>query len=142
MVTDGGMGMSDDHRLETMFEEYQRQRVTLTELHQKIRAISVTASSARREIDVTVNHGGSITDITFNGTGYRKLAPKDLSALILRTVADAKEKAAAESAELLAPLMPSGLNARELLAGRLDLDKLAPADGPRLPQIVREQLQR
>ena len=134
--------MSDDHRLETMFEEYQRQRLTLTELHQKIQAISVTASSARRELEVTVNHGGAITDITFTGTGYRKLAPKDLSALILRTIADAKEQAAAESAELLAPMMPAGLNARDLVAGRLGLEQLAPSDGPRLPQIVREQLQR
>jgi len=134
--------MSDDHRLETIFEEYQRQRLSITELHQKIQAISVTAASARRELEVTVNHGGGVTDITFIGTGYRKLAPKDLSALIMRTIADAKEKAAAESAELLAPMMPAGLNARDLLAGRLGLDQLAPADGPRLPQIVREQLQR
>ena len=54
----------------------------------------------------------------------------------------AKERAAAESAELLAPLMPNGLDARELLAGRASLDQLAPPDGPRLPRIVREQLQR
>jgi len=134
--------MSDDHRLETMFEEYQRQRVTLTELHQKIQAISATASSPRREVEVTVNHGGGITDITFTGTAYRRLAPKDLSALILRTIDDAKQQAAAESAELLAPMMPAGLNARDLLAGRLGLEQLAPSDGPRLPQIVREQLQR
>ena len=134
--------MSDDHRLETMFEEYQSQRLTLTDLNSKIHAISVTVSSPRREIEVTVNHGGAITDLTFTGTSYRKLAPKDLSALILRTIADAKERAAAESAELLAPLMPNGLDARELLAGRASLDQLAPPDGPRLPRIVREQLQR
>lgn len=134
--------MSDDHRLETMFEEYQRQRLSLTELHQRIQAIQATASSPRREIDVTVNHGGSVTDITFNGTAYRKLAPKDLSALILKTIDDAKAKAVAESAELLAPMMPPGLNARELLAGSLGLDRMVPADGPRLPQIVNEQLRR
>jgi DNA-binding protein YbaB len=134
--------MSDDHRLETMFEEYQRQRLTLTELHQKIQAISVTTSSPRREVEVTVNHGGNITDIAFTGTGYRRLAPKELSALIMKTIADAKEQAAAESAELLAPLMPAGLNARDMLAGRLGLEQMAPSDGPRLPQIVREQLQR
>lgn len=134
--------MSDDHRLETMFEDYQRQRLSLTEIHQKIQAISVTATSARRELEVTVNHGGAVTDISFVGTGYRKLAPKDLSALILRTIADAKEQAAAESAQLLAPMMPAGLNARDLVAGRLGLEQLAPSDGPRLPQIVREQLKR
>ncbi|WP_436535571.1 YbaB/EbfC family nucleoid-associated protein [Actinoplanes sp. HUAS TT8] len=134
--------MSDDHRLETMFEEYQRQRLSLTELHQRVQAIRATASSPRREIDVTVNHGGSVTDITFQGTAYRKLAPKDLSALILKTIDDAKAKAVTEAAELLAPMMPPGMNARELLAGSLGLDRMVPADGPRLPQIVNEQLQR
>jgi len=134
--------MSDDHRLETMFEEYQHQHLTLTELHQKIQAISVTASSQRRELEVTVNHGGHLTDITFTGAAYRRLAPKELSALIMKTIGDAKEQSAAESAKLLSPMMPAGLNARDLLAGRLGLEQMAPSDGPRLPQIVREQLER
>jgi DNA-binding protein YbaB len=134
--------MPDDHRLEAMFEEYQRQRLSLTELHQRIQAITATASSPRRELDVTVNHAGSVVDITFHGPAYRRLAPKDLSALILKTIEDAKAKAIAESAELIEPMMPAGLNARDLLAGRLGLNDMVPADGPRLPQIVTEQLQR
>ena len=38
--------------------------------------------------------------------------------------------------------MPAGVNARDLVAGRLGIEPLAPSDGPRLPQIIREQLQR
>ena len=132
----------DDHRLESIFEEYQRQRGALSDLHRRVQEISVTVASPRREVEVTVNHGGSLTDISFVGTGYRRLAPRELSDLILKTLADAKEKAAAESAEIIAPLMPAGVNARDLVAGRLGIEPLAPSDGPRLPQIIREQLQR
>lgn len=131
-----------DHRLEQMLEEYQRQRASLTDLHQKIQEIAVTVASPRREVEVTVNHNGNLTDIAFVGTAYRRLAPKELSALIMRTLGDAKEKAAEESAELISPLLPAGLNARDLVAGRLGIEAQAPSDGPRLPQIIREQLRR
>ena len=132
----------EDTRLEQIFEEYQRKHSALSELHKKMQAISVTAVSPRREVEVTVNHGGGMTDIAFTGPAYKRLAPKELSELIMRTLEEAKEKAAAESAELLAPMMPGGMNPRDLIAGRLGMDQLAPADGPRLPQIIREQLQR
>lgn len=127
--------------MEQLFEEYQRKRATLSELHQKIMAISVTAASARREIEVTVNHAGSITGIVFTGSAYRRMAPKELADLILRTVQDAKERSLEESAGLLAPIMPNGMDAHDLVSGRLGIEHLVPADGPRLPQIVRERLE-
>jgi len=137
-----GIVMSGDSRLEQMFEQYQRQHSMLTDLHQKMKEISVTATSPRREVEITVNHGGSVTDIAFTGSAYKRMAPKELAEVIMRTLEDAKDKAADESARLLEPVMPNGMNARDLLAGRLGIEQLAPADGPRLPQIVREELQR
>lgn len=132
----------DTSRVEQIFQEYQRQHAVFTDLHRQIQAISVTAASPRREVEVTVDHSGKVTGIDFTGSAYKRLAPKELSELIMRTLEDAKEQAADQSAELLTPVMPEGLNARDLVSGRLGIDKLAPADGPRLPRIVREQLQR
>ncbi|WKU05341.1 YbaB/EbfC family nucleoid-associated protein [Micromonospora sp. HUAS LYJ1] len=134
--------MSDNDRLEKIIEEYQSRRLSFTELQQRVQAISATATSPRREVEVTVDHAGKLTDITFTGTGYRRMAPKELSALILRTCEDARAKAVEESAELLAPLMPGHLDARTLLSGKASLDQMMPADGPCLPPFVREQLSR
>ena len=130
------------HSLEHLFEQYREQRNAFTDLHRKVQEIAATATSPRKEVSVTVNHGGSLTDISFAGTAYKRMSSKDLSALILRTFQDAREKAFEESAALIAPLMPAGLNARELVAGRLGMDTLVPADGPRLPASIREHLQR
>jgi DNA-binding protein YbaB len=129
-------------RIEQIYEEYQRQRNVLSDLHRQIQEISVTAVSARKEVSVTVNHAGTVTDIAFNGTTYRRHAAKDLSALVMKTIAEAKQKAMEQSADLLGPLMPTGINARDLLSGRLGLDGFMPSDGPRLHPAVREQLQR
>jgi DNA-binding protein YbaB len=107
-----------------------------------MREISATATSARREVSVTVKHTGGVTDIKFTGSGYRRLAPNELSSLIMATINDAKDQAADAAAGLLAPLLPSGMNARDVVAGKLGVEALAPAAGPRLPQAVREQLQR
>jgi YbaB/EbfC DNA-binding family protein len=102
----------------------------------------VTATSPRKEVSVTVNHGGNLTSINFTGTAYKRLASKDLAALIMRTLDEAREKAADESAELVAPMVPSGVNARDLVSGKLGVEPLMPADGPRVPRAVREYLQR
>ena len=51
-------------------------------------------------------------------------------------------EAATEAAEIMAPMVPNGLDPQDLVRGKLGAEALMPADGPRLPQIVREQLER
>lgn len=132
----------DDRRLEQLFEDYQRQRSRMADLAREMQEISATATSPRREVSVTVKHTGGVTDIKFTGSSYRRMAPNELSSLIMTTIADAKEQAADAAAELIAPMLPAGMNARDMVAGKLGVEALAPAAGPRLPQAVREQLQR
>ncbi len=134
--------MSDDHRLEQLLDEYQRQHSRLTQLHHELQEISVTATSPRREVSVTASHLGGVTDIKFTGTAYKRMTSHELSALLLKTMAQAKEMAAEEAATIIAPIVPNGMNPRDLAAGRVDIETLAPSTGPRLPQVVREQLLR
>jgi DNA-binding protein YbaB len=136
------MPAGQDGFLEDLLAQYQRQRSALAELHQRMQQVSATALSPRRELSVTYSHSGGVTDIKFLNSAYRRLAPNELSDLIMATVREAKDKAATEAAEVIAPAVPNGLNPQDLVRGKLGADALMPADGPRLPQIVREQLER
>jgi DNA-binding protein YbaB len=135
--------VSSEHqrRIEDLYEQYQRQRQGLGELQQRMQAIAVTAYSPRREVAVTVGYTGVVSDISFPNSNYRRLAPQELSAMLMRAIADAKDRAAAEAAEVLTPLMPAGLDAKDLVSGRYSVDQLVPAE-PRFPPVVAEQLAR
>jgi DNA-binding protein YbaB len=136
------MSGEQDRVLEQLFQDYQSHRSKMASMAQQMQEISGTATSPRREVTVTVKHNGGLTDIKFTGSAYRRMTPTELSDLILATVNDAKEKAADAAADVLAPMLPPTMNARDIVSGKLGLNAFAPEDGPRLPQIVREELQR
>jgi DNA-binding protein YbaB len=133
------MSGEQERVLEELFEGYQRQRSRMADLAQQMKEVSGTATSPRRELTVTVEHNGGLTDIKFTGSAYRRMAPNELSELILSTVAEAKEKATEAAAEVMAPMLPPSMNARDVVSGKFGMDLFAPAE-PRLPQAVREQL--
>ena len=134
------MTTEQDRILETMFAEYQQQRSRMTELHRQMRDLSATAVSPRNEVSVTVSQVEGVIDIKFSGGAHRRLAPQELSELVMTTLNEAKEKVRDQAAEVIAPVLPDGMNARDLVAGRLGAEELLPADGPRLPTVVREHL--
>ena len=131
-----------DRQIEQVLDDYQRQHSVMGEIHRQLQALTASAVSPRRELEVTVKHTGGVVSITFNGTAYRRMAGKELSALLMRTIATATEKAAAEAAELIAPTLPLGMDAQALMRGKVSFDALAPGSGPRMYSAVREQLER
>jgi DNA-binding protein YbaB len=135
------MSGEQDRLVEQLFQDYQSHRSKMADMIQQMQEINATATSPRREVTITVSHNGGISDIKFTGTAYRRLTPTDLSKLILDTLNEAKEAAAAKAAEVLAPMLPPAVNARDLLSGKLGVNAFAPEDGPKLPDVVREQLQ-
>ena len=131
-----------DRQLEQMLDDYQRQRSALSDIYSKMQTLTGTAESPRRELEVTAKHTGAVVNITFAGTAFRRLGPKEISELVMRTIDAAVDKAVAEAADLIAPTLPSGVNARDLLAGRVDMEALAPSAGPRMASVVRDQFEK
>ena len=131
-----------DRQLEQMLDDYQRQRSALSDIYSKMQTLTGTAESPRRELEVTAKHTGAVVSITFAGTAFRRLGPKEISELVMRTIDAAVDKAVAEAADLIAPTLPSGVNARDLLAGRVDMEALAPSAGPRMASVVRDQFEK
>ena len=64
-------------RIESLFQEYERQRSSLGEMQQKMRAISATATSQRREVAVTVGQNGVLTDVQFPTSAYKRMTPQN-----------------------------------------------------------------
>ncbi|MEV6694842.1 YbaB/EbfC family nucleoid-associated protein [Micromonospora sp. NPDC051196] len=131
--------MDFNARIESLFEEYDRQRNSLSELQEKMRGISATATSQRREVAVTVGQNGVLTDIQFPTSAYRRMTPKELASVITATYTDAKEQAMVQATEVLKPFLPDGMDAGSLVRGTAGAEAYFPAE-PRMATSVREML--
>ncbi|HYQ63790.1 YbaB/EbfC family nucleoid-associated protein [Actinophytocola sp.] len=124
------MSSVDRTRVEALRQEYERQRDGLDELRRRMGELSVTAVSARREVSVTVGPQGTVTDLRFPTSAYRRLAPTELSTLLLRTIGEAREQVLDEAVEIMTPLLPPefSLDPRELLSGRVSVGRFEPSE--------------
>ncbi|AGL14097.1 YbaB/EbfC family nucleoid-associated protein [Actinoplanes sp. N902-109] len=131
--------MNFNERIESLFEEYQRQRNSLTEMQRKMSELSATATSPRREVSVTVGQNGVLKDIQFPSGAHKRLTTADLTKLIMETYGEAKEGVMTQAAEVLAPMLPDGMDAQSLVRGTAGTDAFMPAE-PRMATSVREIL--
>ncbi|WP_305785766.1 YbaB/EbfC family nucleoid-associated protein [Symbioplanes lichenis] len=131
--------MNFNERIESLFEEYQRQRNSLTEMQEKMRSLTASATSPRREVTVTVGQNGVLTDIKFPSGAHKRLTPADLTELILATYNEAKEDVTQQAAATLAPMLPDGMDAQALVRGTAGTDAFLPKE-PRMATSVREIL--
>lgn len=135
------MSEVDERRVEMLREEYERQMGRLEDMQRRMKEVSATALSRRRELSVTVDSQGVITELKFLTDAYRKLARNELSELVTRTIADAREKALDQVAEIVGPSLPPGLNPKDVLSGEVGAADLRP-DTSRMPDVLTEPRKR
>ncbi|MFG1918546.1 YbaB/EbfC family nucleoid-associated protein [Micromonospora sp. NPDC048898] len=132
--------MTQQRQLEELFAEYERQRGSLTDLQERMGRVRGSATSPRREVTVTVGQNGVLSEISFPTGAYRRMTPTELQATIMSSFAEAKEQVMEQAAELLAPLLPAGMDAARMVRGDAGPDMYLPPGGPRMTSAVRALL--
>lgn len=87
----------------------------------QIESATATATTEDRLIKATVDGRGRLTEIAFSGRRWRELAPKDLASRIVEVVTRAQDRAAENTAALMAELMPAGIDLDQLQGSGPDL---------------------
>ena len=90
----------------------------------KMQEATATATSKDRMLKATVDGQGRLTELAFNGTRWREMAPKELGAKIVEVVADAQRGAAEATGELMGGLVPAGMDLEELRSAGPDLEAM------------------
>jgi DNA-binding protein YbaB len=127
-----------DQQIEQTLAKYREQRAGLGELQRRLSAISYSATSPRQVVSVTVGHQGEVTELKFPSGAYKRMAPAELAAVILSTIGEARSKALDEAASLLSPILPPGVVAKDLVAGKADLQAMMPLE-PRTADSVMDR---
>jgi hypothetical protein len=120
--------------LEDALGAYQRQRERLTETKDRMDSLTSTATSARREVTATVGRTGELTELSFPTSAYKRMAPAELASVIVRTISEARQASIAASAEELAPMLPPGFSAEDMMSGKVDVRALFAARVPGLEE--------
>ena len=126
-----------DQHIEELLGAYRRERAQIGELQRRMREVKASATAPRQALKVTVNSQGEVTAIEFPTGAYKRMAPVELSQLLVSTIQKARATAMAEVAEVLSGHLPEGISATELLQGKADLGGLLP-ETPTMADEVQE----
>ena len=85
---------------------------------------TVSVRSKDRLITVTVAGQGDVKEIKFHSTGYAGMPAAQLSAVLVETIAKAREELSAKVRGAFAPLSGAGTSIRESMLGGSELGEL------------------
>ena len=122
--------MTVDHEriIEQVSEEYEKVRAHTEELRREITALTASATAPRETVKVTVGAQGDVRSIEFPAGAYKRMAPAELSAAVMATINEAKDKAQQMLSELMAPELPAGVNFLDVMQGKAELPAMTKFD--------------
>lgn len=118
---------------EHLLAEYRRSREQLAAVHRALARLTVSESSHDGAVTVTVGANGRVVDLEVHEETYRHYRPQRLAETIVSLSAKAADRAVAQAARILEPVLPPEADAAALLNGAADLraDEMAPIDDDR-----------
>ncbi|GLY31532.1 YbaB/EbfC family nucleoid-associated protein [Kineosporia sp. NBRC 101731] len=122
------MSSEYDALLDQAMAEYGRRRDQSLRAQEELHALTETVTAPRQAVQVTVDGLGRLTDLKFPTHSYKTMPAPDLAKIILKTVADARERIESRAACVVAPGLPAHVNAVDFVGGRLDPKDLLPKD--------------
>lgn len=115
------MFSSFENEMTEAMRELRDRQGEIAEALGKMHEATATATSKDRMLKATVDGQGRLTELAFTGTRWRGMAPKELGAKIVELVADAQRQAAVATGELMAGLVPAGVDLEQLRSVGPDL---------------------
>jgi hypothetical protein len=122
-----------------MLAEYRQRSERAGDLRRQLGEVSVSAMAPREVVRVTVDARGAVSAVDFPVSMYKRMAPAELSEVIMTTIRQAREKALAAVRDLMAAELPEGPGLLSLIDDTADFGTLSAGVAP-IPDAVREYL--
>jgi DNA-binding protein YbaB len=107
-------------RMEQLASAYDWMRDQTRRIHEEAAKVTGTAESPDGAVKATVGPRGQLLSLTLDPRASRRLSTEDLSASIVDTVNRAAKDANTRTAELVAPILPTGVSVADLAGGTAD----------------------
>jgi YbaB/EbfC DNA-binding family len=130
--------MSSQQRSDDPVASYQQRRTELIDFQHQMQAVTATVVAPRQVVSVTVGNGGQVTELKFPTAAYKNLSAAELASTIVKTIRQAAAEALDKAADLLSPMLPFGMDARQLLSGQLDVSSALPESVDDITRFLEE----
>jgi DNA-binding protein YbaB len=110
--------------IQEAMDEMQRQRERLLAARGKVKDLASKATSKDGMVTVTIGATGEVTSIAFQTQKFRKMAPVELGAVLVETIARARAESRDRAIAACRPLLPDGVDLENVLAGKTDLNRI------------------
>lgn len=124
-----------------MLAELTQQRENMTRFQDGYASVTGTAVAPKRQLSVTVNAQGEITELKFLNQSYRSMAGAELASVIMTTIKEAQRDARSRLAEQVGGVGVPGADLPDLVDGQIDWNT-ALSDALSVPQSFLDLLQR
>jgi DNA-binding protein YbaB len=95
-------------RFDDVVSQYQRLRLGLDDIQERLSTLAVTEESADGSVRATVGARGQLIDLRLSRDIYRQGDPDELARTILRTVEKAVARTGDQVQEMVGEFLPSG----------------------------------
>lgn len=104
--------------------DLDRKQQRLREIRQELAKTSTKVSSVDNMLTVELDAAGELASIKFNSQKYRRVAPAELSSILVETIRRARAQSRERIVSAYQDVLPAGLGLNEAKEGRLDLDQM------------------
>jgi DNA-binding protein YbaB len=116
--------MSGQDLIEEATKELRRQQERLLKARAKLADTSTKVRSKDGMVTVILDARGQLSSINFNSQKFRRIAPAELGSILVETIVRAQSESRERVLGAFKPLLPEGLDVSDLMAGKVDLNKM------------------
>jgi DNA-binding protein YbaB len=109
-----------DEAGEAALAALEREQRKLADVTRVIDEETVTVRAKDRSLSITLDGRGEVTNIAFNGTKYRAMAPAELAHLLVETIRAGRAQCVQKMAEAMGQPSLPGIDFAELASGNVN----------------------
>jgi DNA-binding protein YbaB len=118
------MALDSEEMMRQAQERLRQTEERLAKVRKEVEETRITVRSTDNMITVVVDGKGELVSIAFNTAKWRRMAPAELGAALVKTINKAKEDSRAELMQSYSGMMPKPLVPSGAAEGRISLEDM------------------
>lgn len=104
--------------------ELRRSQERLRSLRDQMQSKATKVTSKDGMVTVTLDGRSEVTSIAFNTVKFRRMAPAELSAVLVETINRARSEGRARVIDAYRSMFPNGMDLDAVMTGKFNMDKM------------------
>ena len=104
--------------------ELRRSQENLRSLREQMQSKKTKVTSKDGMVTVTLDDKSEVTSIIFNTAKFRRMAPAELSAVLVETISRARAEGRSRVIDAYKSMLPKGMDIDGIMTGKFNADKI------------------